>query len=435
MQIAGPNRAFSFIPADHPFRPCIDALNAACVPSPGSKADRLPTELRKLMRVRRRHGAWQLKWAYVSAQSSGPDGDGFTAETVVYTSRLGRIDSYTFPQDSLLLRLAGIVARAGGPRLRILRYIPRRRLTFRVPAREDAPALIGKAMRPPEVERTYATLLAVSGAAVRSEASFRLPAPCGVDVDRAIVLQRAMPGRPLAELLSEANYRGLLRRAGYVHRELHELDVPGLETRDEQFLVDRLTGDLDCVGFFHAGAEPLLHDVSRLLFTRMPRPSVRKQAFLHGDFTVAHVLADDEAWSVIDFDAAAYGDPYPEIATFIARLKRGAPLFRERSEQDRRARELVEDAADAYLCGYQERAGAALDGERLLWHRIAAEVHVLARLIQRDLVEAGSFDSALALIDDLRKQLTRARASSLRSPMRHGWSDGQAATELMEQPS
>jgi hypothetical protein len=135
---------------------------------------------------------------------------------------------------------------------------------------------------------------------------------------------------------------------------------------------------------------------------------------------------------VIDFDGAMRADPYWEIARFLTYLKKDAPLLGESNKfaplppmapltprklvlgeeglggegvkwmADGMAEEsLLERASAAYLRGYQERRGAALDPARLAWFRMCCEIHFLARLLQRDRVTPAVIERTFGIIQAL----------------------------------
>ncbi len=97
----------------------------------------------------------------------------------------------------------------------------------------------------------------------------------------------------------------------------------------------------------------------------------------------------------------------------MACLKYDVPLFRQRfanpTDDDC---EFLEAAGRACLAGYQDRAQRALDPPRLLWYRIAREIHCLARMIARDLLIPLAFDPALRILHRLSQELRTSAAHS-----------------------
>jgi thiamine kinase-like enzyme len=119
-------------------------------------------------------------------------------------------------------------------------------------------------------------------------------------------------------------------------------------------------------------------------------------------------LTDGDGWSVVDFDGCVRGDPHFEVAKLMASMKYNVPLFwdRFRDPAEPQSR-LLEQACAAYLQGYEEHAQQSLNYTRILWHRIAWEIHHLARRLKRDQFHPVAFERAIALIGDLSEQLRR----------------------------
>jgi hypothetical protein len=82
------------------------------------------------------------------------------------------------------------------------------------------------------------------------------------------------------------------------------------------------------------------------------------------------------------------------------------PLFRDRfRDPTERAPSLLEEACEAYLQGYEEQAQQTMNRTRILWYRIAWEIHHLARRLKRDQFHPVAFERAIALIGDLSEQM------------------------------
>jgi hypothetical protein len=78
-----------------------------------------------------------------------------------------------------------------------------------------------------------------------------------------------------------------------------------------------------------------------------------------------------------------------ELALFITSLKRESQIFKDP--------QLHLAAEEAYLAGY-ESEGGRVNRERLRWHRLAAEIHFLARTFQRDLYTPELFQQSIGTI-------------------------------------
>jgi aminoglycoside phosphotransferase (APT) family kinase protein len=104
-------------------------------------------------------------------------------------------------------------------------------------------------------------------------------------------------------------------------------------------------------------------------------------------------LLDGERVTVLDFDLAAMGDPCRDVAMLEASLPFDVPyLGRAGAGELARAR-------GAYLAAYEGRAGAALDRDRLAWHRAAAAIHHLAMRIRKGRADRAEAERALDALE------------------------------------
>jgi len=411
---------FSFVGPDHPFSSHMERFRADVGGHPlcgETMRHASTTEVRALMRGRPvPGGGWGLKRVYVSFQSrvdSSPRR--FHSVTLFYSGRTARTESYNFPHDPSLTPasfFAGAATR--GFEIDVLRYIPRRRLTFRIhrPSDEEAPT-VGKFVRHAEVEPAYTILAKVRRAVTAAGTTFAVAAPMGIEQDLGAFFQEVRPGVPLPTFLDADRCGDLLRRVGVIHREIHALAVPDVPTWDVCAFLDDVTNHVTWVSFFQPRHASFLEDLRDLLVAHVPPVDPRTYAFCHGDFRCSQVLGENGRWSVVDFDGAMRADPYLEIAHMMAFLKYDVPRFRDLfADPERDATDLVEAAARAYLEGYEERAKQAVNPKRLLWYRIGSEIHYLDRMISRDLFNPVAFNRTLKLLGDLSRQLLALGASN-----------------------
>jgi aminoglycoside phosphotransferase (APT) family kinase protein len=323
---------------------------------------------------------WCAQW-----RDPGPEAR-FRARTLLYERGRGEPRVYDFPDDPWLPGAGAPDGPLAAPGVEVLRYIPVRRITFR---RGDR--LVGKVKRRKSAARSYARLQAVSAAA--RGAAFAVPEPRGLDAPRGAFYQDRMPGRPVDELIDAANAGGLLRALGALHRAVHELRVEGIPAADPGELVAAVRADAAWVAFAVPGQAAAVAGVERRLVAELEALGAGQRAFCHGDLALDQVLLDGDAFAVVDFDDAALGDPYADLATLIAGLPLDAPqLFAAPGP-------LRERAIAAYLDGYRERSGRRVDEPRLRAHRARAELALLASQLEKGL--AGEADVAAA-VDRLR---------------------------------
>jgi thiamine kinase-like enzyme len=232
--------------------------------------------------------------------------------------------------------------------------------------------------------------------------------PLGIDVTKGVFFQELRPGTELTHLLDRDTCRDLLGAVGRVHRDLHCLDVPDLPAWDFSTYLQRLVTYLEWISFLRPDQRPVLDGVRDLLLRQVPDLTSADYTFCHGDFSCHQLLTDGDCWSVVDFDGCLRGDPHFEIGKLIASLKYNVPLFRELfKDPTQRAPGLLEEAYEAYIQGYEDQAQQTLNRSRILWYRIAWEIHHLARRLKRDQFHPVAFERAVALIGDLSVQLRR----------------------------
>ena len=410
---------FAFVGPEHPFSSHMERLRADVAGHPRcgeTLRHAFPTEVRALMRGRPvPGGGWGLKRVYVSFQSRVDSSPlRFHSVTLLYSGRTARTEAYEFPHDPSLTP-ASFFERAAtrGCEIDILRYVPRRRLTFRIhrPS-DDAAPTVGKFVRHAELEAAYTTLAKVRRAVAAAGTAFAVAAPMGIERDLGVFFQEARPGLPLTTFLDADRCADLLRLVGVIHRDIHALTVPGVPTWDVRAFLDNVTKHVAWVSFFQPAHASFLEDLRELLVAHVPPVDHRTDTFCHGDFRCSQVLRENGRWSVVDFDGAMRADPHLEIAHMMTFLKYDVPRLRALfADPERDATDLVEAAARAYLEGYEERAQHAVNPKRLLWYRIGSEIHYLDRMISRDLFNPVAFDRTLKLLGDLSQQLLARGAS------------------------
>jgi thiamine kinase-like enzyme len=459
MAIVYPNiHPFPFIEPTHPFHAHTERFQALLDAEPscaekmhrllaGASPDRPAADsihVHTLMRGRlTADRGWELEGFHTSFQvRDASRRRPFRALTLHYAPQAGQIDCWEFPHDPYLPGLASFFQATGDrppapclegtPGLRpgsgatdrdqapdacrltpvdsadvIVPYVPRRRLTFRTQMAGGAPA-IGKVVRPSKVAAIYDRQVKVCAAVQRAPTTFAVARPLGIDTTAGVFFQELRPGTELTHLLDRDNCRDLLRAVGRIHRELHCLHVPDLPAWDYDKYLRRIVTYVEWISFLRPDQRPVLDGVRDLLFRQVPDLAPADYTFCHGDFSCHQLLTDGDCWSVVDFDGCVRGDPHFEIAKLIASLKYNVPLFRDRfRDPTERAPSLLEEACELYVQGYEEQAQHTMNRKRILWYRIAWEIHHLARRLKRDQFHPVAFERAIALIGNLSAQLRR----------------------------
>jgi phosphotransferase family enzyme len=396
---------YSFIGETHPLHPRVESLRRALHDSPryhelAARSSEVGGEIHAEIKcVSSVGGAWDLDRFYWCFQYR-PQGAAlpFDAHTLYFRADHGAPELYDFPQDPYLGTMADWfrgLAQGGNhaQRVDVLRYVPLRRLTFRVSAPGAVP-LIGKFKRRTKLRESAAGLDAVHRAARTARTRFRVAAPGPVDEASCVFYQEALPGVSLAGELAADNAMDLLRSVGELHAQMHALDVPGVPSRDAKEDSTQFEMDIRWIGFFRPDLAPELEALRERLSRDMPGKA--PLAFLHGDFVPSQILVHPERWGITDFDLAHRGDPVREIAAFLASLKYDVSFFAAASERGSPGAQALFDRAEAaYLTGYEAAAGEPVDRTRLVRHRIAAEIHYLALMLKKDWYHTDKFFRAI----------------------------------------
>ena len=369
---------FPLVDAGHPLERGLEAFRAALAADPRLAGPRGECEVKALERP---DGAWAIDRLYCFVPDAAPGGFG----GALLHARAGEAPAvHAFPHDPRLPALAAPASplRAGAE---VLRYVPLRRLTFR-----DG-ALVGKFKRPSTLSGAYRRLVGAWRAARAGSAGFAVPRPAGLDAEHGVYLQAAAPGADAATLVDVASVERVMAAVGRVHHDVHALDVPDAPRADDAALAEAVQRDLRWIAFNLPAAARDIARIAERVAARVPQPGER--AFCHGDFVVSQLLLDGDRVTVLDFDLAALGDPCRDVAMLEASLAFDVPYLAAAGEGE------IARARSAYLAAYEERAGAALDRERLAWHRAAAAIYHLAMRIRKgraDRVEAERSLDALA---------------------------------------
>lgn len=334
----------------------------------------------------RTRGGYKLRRFYWSVQRRDAE-RGFGALTLQHYAKAPAPTWHVFPHDPDL----GLVRLPDDAT--VLRYVPLRRLTFRCDGPDGEP-LIGKVKRPERFAEAYALLGTVADAA--RQASFGVAAPRGLVPVQGMYFQTALAGRDLASQLEPENAASMLTRAGAIHAELHAWPTAGLPLSHPDAAWQAAQSDAAWV----AHAAPDLAAVTAEVVARLEatRPGPAAVTFCHGDLACSQMLVDASRWSMVDFDRCTAGDPYRELALFLASLRHDAPCF-DPGLTD--ARPVPESAEVSYLDAYAAAAGATIDEPRLAWHRACAELHYLSLRLRKDRAPTSALGDGVARLEAL----------------------------------
>jgi aminoglycoside phosphotransferase len=376
---------FAFAGPGHPLSAALEPLRELVASDDGLRPSHAPGEVVRadVRVVPAADGTWAIERLYWSVQRADPAAPGaLRGRMLVVDRRRGRPSGPTvhdLPDDP---RLPGagrpggpLVAGHGGAPVEVLRCIPLGRITFRTAGSDEGEPVIGKIKAPRSLERAQARLAAVR--AVTAGATFAVPAPLGIDADHDVLFQTLCPGRTLAQLAAEDE--AALLRLGEMHREVHALDVD-VPHADEDALRAELRADAAWIAFAAPAHADTAARVHRWLDANLRYCPRDERGFCHGDYSPPQILFDGEAWTVLDFDDAHRGDPYADVAATLVSLEHEIDAVEGADAAPDPA--AIERRGAAYLAGYGE-----IDEDRLLPHRAAAHVGLLARRLRKDRVE------------------------------------------------
>lgn len=401
---------FPFVAPGHPFFAQVERLRGLIAAHPGLAALAAGrTTVHAEIKAVAGAAGWSFDRFYWSLQSR--DDTRLRALTLSYAAKSGDTRWYEFPDDSYLNTMAAFFAAAPDP-VRVLRYVPLRRLTFRAAGADGVP-LIGKFKRASRFRQAYQLLGVVADAVAAAPPGFGVSRPLGMDEARCLYYQSALPGVDLAEQVSADNCRHLLAAVGALHRSLHEVPVAAAPLAPPHAALDTVRRDVAWIGFMQPALAPWLGDILALLERTAPALPAQEAVFCHGDFVCSQILMADGGWSVTDFDLCHRGDPCRDMAILLASLPYDVPLLRQAAARGSDAdRALLAAAAEAYRAGYARRAGREVDALRLTWQRIAAEIYYLGLMLKKDQFSASIAQHRLGLIRSLAADLAQGTANA-----------------------
>ncbi len=266
------------------------AADPGLQPGPGEdlRAEVLPR--------RRADGSVELRRAYWSARRPDPSSaTGLTARTLYLDGVTGHEGTYDFPDDPVMHWVAGEAGALRGhgddARVEVLRYIPLRRVTFRLTGGVGLPRrVIAKTKSESGLVRAERALTAAHAAAVASGAEFGVPAPIGLDLPRRLLYVEELPGRPLDTQLDALGLDTAMRLLGELHHGVHALAVPGVGTWTAADWLAAAVGAASQVGMLVPSVVPELERVCARLAATVP-DDARELAFCQGDFVPGQILS------------------------------------------------------------------------------------------------------------------------------------------------
>jgi len=345
----------------------------------------------ELRAARAADGTAELRRFYWSTQQPDPRSPwGFSARTLYCDADATQPRLFEFPSEPALSWLGDdpgpLPHRSDPQRVDVLRYIPLRRLTFRLHDGAGLPGrVIAKVKRASGLNRAATAFLAVHLAASkrRSDAP-TVPQLLRLDPPRHVLYLEELAGVPLNIAIGTLDLTPALQHLGALHRALQELEVGGITAR-------RTIGDwlqtarvaATQIGLFVPSSAGRAEEVYAELVRTAPADE--RLLFCQGDFLPGQILCHPTGWSVIDFDDSRYADPLSDVAAMYAALPRELGLPAEQAERARRT----------YLQAYASRAGDRFDEARWHWFLVLLQLAELGKRLMKGRVAPGETQTVL----------------------------------------
>ncbi len=383
---------FPAVEPDAPVRPLLQRLRPLVETEIERYDDGPVTVHAELRAARGADGGADLERFYWSSQRPEPHALwGFAARTLHCADDPDSARVHDFPSEPALTWLDS----ADGPLRRgdraehveVLRYIPMRRLTFRLLDGLGLPErVIAKVKRSGGLQRATNAFLAVGRAAHRRRDAPRVPRLLRVEPPRHALYLEELPGRPLPVAVAGLDPKAAMARLGELHCALQELEVKGLPTRRAADWLADVREAVERVRLFVPSAAGRAAEVGASL--ERAAPGDDHLVFCQGDFLPGQVLVHESGWSVVDLDDSRYADPLSDVADMWLGLSRemGLPPA------------AVADARREYLGAYADRAGTPIDRDRWRWYLTVLQLNQLGKRLTKGRVAPGETDAVLDVL-------------------------------------
>ena len=266
--------------------------------------------------------------------------------------------------------------------VRTLRYNPElgALLAYRVRrGRQSRLIAIGKVEPRATSGRIFLVMNRLWVVAEQSRGQLRVARPLAFRPEAGLLVQAAVPGKPLRTDRNRTIFLDLVQQAGPALATLHAADIPFGPQRSIRNLVTRLKNGLPDLAL----TSPPLHGALSLLVRQIEAREAGTQPGLpvpsHGDFKYDQFLEFRRRYSFIDFETFCLAEPAYDVGFFCAYLPPTSP-------SDWRESAAAEMLRSAFLHSYATASGAPLDLARI-------GVHEAATLGIRALAHAWRFES------------------------------------------
>lgn len=383
---------FRFIEPSHPFYDQIVEFDHYICESKAYRemtarqATGLPVSIHAEIKSKDIDGKRRIDRFYYSIQFPGPSlPGGWYGWSLHYSGKTGGVTEYEFPYDPKLPHLADFILAPENADIKVLRYVPLRRVTFLRPRRNGSPDLIGKLKKPNRANDGYVRLARAHD--VCPDFGFVVPRAVELDNENSVFYQSLAPGLEVTDLLNERNYLDLLAGIGKVHGQLGKCPIAKDNRWDRDGIKDDLWRDLAEIAFYLPEKAAFIDRLGGWITHNPLKLTGANTAFCHGDFACSQILRTEDGWSVVDLDLSGAGDPYQDIAMFMASLSHDVPLLQSRQD-------LLAPAQTVYLEAFRQTSDIPIYPDALTWYLVCAEIYYLALILKKDRFCQAAFDSA-----------------------------------------
>ena len=202
------------------------------------------------------------------------------------------------------------------------------------------------------------------------EGALNVPRPVAHIEQARALWQEAWNGVKLASLATDLSWAhrpesDLLPRIAAMLARLHELegiDAPLVASRTVDRVLVHAEESADSIGRFLPRRIGMLARLVDRLASAMPSSTDgRPRALVHGAFKLTQILVRDGQLGLVDFDAVGRGDPWYDVAEFVASL-----LYLNVSDQLPVG--LALQGADRFITAYERAANSLSDRKRVMWY-------------------------------------------------------------------
>jgi aminoglycoside phosphotransferase (APT) family kinase protein len=333
---------------------------------------------------RRNDGSHRLRHFNWSAQAY--EGSNFSARTLKFYRKDGGPQWFDFPGDADLTTLPAVMEAL--PPIKILRYIPLRRLTY---AAQDQYGrnIVVKVKRPERIAEAARLLREIEEVSGRQETGFAVPAFLGWTPALSSMTQTFCEGDSLQDCASELGERELQGLGASLYG-LHCMRVSGLSERQPQEAFETASGIAEWLAGIYEPCAPEMAIVRELLSRYTP--AIADPVFCHGDLNASQMLFANGRWTFLDFDAAHQDNLCADIAKLAVKLHYDPPKLCD----PERLRALM----DAIITGYERASGTSLPRQPLNFHMACMELHNLQQMIMKGRFDAATFANGVGRLHD-----------------------------------